>query len=103
MSHTPLAPVHAVLFDLGRVVIDIDLHRSFDAWARHSRLTREQVQAGYRVDEAYERHETGTLPADDYFAHLREVLGLDCDAALVRSGYNAMLVGEIAETVDLLD
>ncbi len=102
MSHSA-SPVRAVLFDLGGVVVDVDLQRSYDAWSRHSRLSREQVQAAFCFDEPFQQHETGALAADGYFAHLREVLALDCDAAAVQAGFNAMLAAEIDETVALLD
>jgi HAD superfamily hydrolase (TIGR01509 family) len=96
-------PLRAVLFDLGGVLLDVKLHRSLDAWSRHSRLSREELQAAYRVDDPYQRYETGALEPEGYFAHLREVLALDCDAAAVREGFNAMLAAEIDETVKLLD
>ena len=102
MSQTPV-PVRAVLFDLGGVLLDVDHQRSFDIWSRHSRLSREQLQSAYRVDDPCQRYETGALEPEGYFAHLREVLALDCDAATVRAGFNAMLAAEIAETVKLLD
>ena len=96
-------PVRAVLFDLGGVLLDVDLQRSIDVWSRHSRLSREELAAAYRVDDPYQRYETGALEADGYFAHLRQVLALDCDADAVRAGYNAMLAAEIDETVELLE
>lgn len=98
-----IPPVRAVLFDLGGVVLQVDHQRSFDVWSRHSRLSRAELQAAYRVDEPYQRYETGALPAEGYFAHLRQVLRLDCDTTVVQAGYNAMLAAEIEETVQLLD
>jgi HAD superfamily hydrolase (TIGR01549 family) len=98
-----LVPVRAVLFDLGGVLLDVDLQRSFDAWSRHSRLSREELQAAFRFDDPFQRHETGALSPDGYFAHLREALALEGDTAAVQAGFNAMLAAEIAETVDLLE
>ncbi|HVE54007.1 MAG TPA: HAD-IA family hydrolase, partial [Ramlibacter sp.] len=57
----------------------------------------------FHFDEPYQRHETGALSAEGYFAHLRELLTLDCDAAAVQAGFNAILVGEIAGTAQLLE
>jgi HAD superfamily hydrolase (TIGR01509 family) len=99
-----LPSTRAVLFDLGGVVLDIDFARPLAVWQPHSRLPPEQLRAAFRHDEEpYLRHETGALPPRDYLAHLRQVLALECDEEVVRTGFNAVLVAEIAETVRLLD
>lgn len=101
MPHPPLT--RALLFDLGGVVLDVDFGRALAAWAPHSRLPPAQLRERFRLDEPYERHETGHLETSGYFAHLREMLALECDEATVQAGFNAVLLGEIAETVALLD
>jgi putative hydrolase of the HAD superfamily len=93
----------AVLFDLGGVVLDIDFERALAAWARHSRLPPAQLRERFRMDETYRAHETGRLSDAAFFAHLREQLALDCEEAAVRAGWNAILVGEIGETLRLID
>lgn len=95
--------VRAVLFDLGGVVLDVDFDRAFEVWARYSRMPVAELRQNFHVDEPYEHHETGRLDAEGYFAHLRQVLQLECDHEAIRSGYNAVLVAEIEETVRLLD
>jgi putative hydrolase of the HAD superfamily len=96
------ANTRALLFDLGGVVLHTDFDRSLQAWAAHSRLPLQRLRELFQVDEPYRRHETGHLAADGYFAHLRELLALRCDAAAVQAGFNASLVAEIDETVQLL-
>jgi putative hydrolase of the HAD superfamily len=97
------APVRAVLFDLGGVLLDIDFDRALASWERHSRLPPARVRELFERDEPFCRHETGHLDDEGYFGHLRERLALQCDLAQVRAGFNAILVGEIAETVALLE
>lgn len=99
----PSAPVRALLFDLGGVVVDIDFGRALALWQPHSRLAPERLRELFVFDEPYQRHETGRLAADAYFAHLRELLALDCGEAVVRDGWNAILVSEIEETNRLID
>ena len=96
-------PVRAVLFDLGGVVLDIDVGRALSAWASHSRLPAQHLRERFSADEPFQRHETGHLDNEGYFAHLRRLLELECEPAQVEAGFNAILVGEIAETVELLE
>lgn len=98
----PTPPPRAVLFDLGGVVLDIDFDRALASWARHSRLPGEHVRERFRFDEPFLRHETGELGDESYFAHLRELLLLDCDTATVQAGFNSIFRGEIEETVRLV-
>jgi putative hydrolase of the HAD superfamily len=93
----------AVLFDLGGVVLDIDFGRALASWGRHSRLPPEQLRAAFAFDGPFQRHETGHLDDDTYFGHLRQALQLECGLDEVRAGFNAILIGEIAQTVQVLD
>lgn len=93
----------AILFDLGRVLLDIDAERALAAWQAHSRLPIERLRALWEVDEPYCHHETGRLDDDGYFRHLQQRLELACDLDQVRAGFDAILVGEIAETVAMLE
>lgn len=92
--------IQALLFDLGRVVIDIDFDRVLAAWARAANLPARPGPVTH--DSAYRQHEVGALSAQDYFAHLRRTLQLQCDDDAVRDGWNAVFVQPIAATVDLI-
>ncbi len=96
-------PLRAVLFDLGRVVIDIDFDRSLAAWQKHSRLSLPELRARYQVDEPYRRHESGALTDEGYFRYLRDRLQLDCGIEEVARGWNALLVAGIDETLQMID
>jgi glucose-1-phosphatase len=97
---SPPEPVQALLFDLGRVVIDIDFGRVLAAWARSSGLATPPAAVAH--DSAYQQHEVGTLSAEDYFRHLRGTLGLDCDDAAMRDGWNQVFLAPIEETVAMI-
>jgi glucose-1-phosphatase len=55
----PSSSADALLFDLGRVVIDIDFNRAFSRWAGHARCDQKLIRDRFRHDIAYKRHERG--------------------------------------------
>jgi HAD superfamily hydrolase (TIGR01509 family) len=91
-----------LLFDLGGVVIDIDFDRALKHWQPMSSLSLEELRTAFRFDEPYQRHERGEITAGEYFAHLRATLQLQGDAARIEQGWNAIYVGEIAETLAMV-
>ena len=100
----PLVPAtRAVLFDLGGVILSIDFERALAAWTPHSRLPAQRLRETFCWDEPFRQHETGKLSNEGYFAHLRQVLELECDAATVQAGFNAILIAEIDQTVRMVE
>jgi glucose-1-phosphatase len=91
----PSSSVDALLFDLGRVVIDIDFNRAFFLWAKHARCDQKLISARFRYDTAYERHERGEIDSKEFFANLRETLGIDISDSQLLEGWNSILVGEM--------
>jgi len=101
MTAAPATP-RAILFDLGGVILDIDFDRALASWQPHSRLPAARLRELFAFDEPFRHHETGRLDDEGYFAHLRQLLALDCDLRQVEAGFNAIFVAEIRETVALL-
>lgn len=94
--------VQALLFDLGGVVLDIDFNRAFAHWQPVSRLSLEEIKAGFRFDAAYQQHERGEMDAAAYFAHLSVRLQLQKGHARIAEGWNAIFIGEIADTLAMI-
>lgn len=93
----------ALLFDLGRVVLDIDFSRAIACWARHAGCEPEAIVARYvRDSEAYRLHEVGKLSDEDYFASLRASLGIGISDAQFLEGWNAIFTGEMPDIAELL-
>jgi len=94
--------IKALLFDLGGVVIGIDWEHVFESWAKHSPLSPDEMCRRFKMDNAYEQHERGELSEAGYFAHLRPLLEFEGNDEAFRNGWNAVFVGEIEETVEVL-
>src|SRR5260370_21933785 len=100
-SHFSGSP-DALLFDLGRVVIDVDFTRTLNYWAQNAGLAPADIIARFSMDEAYKRHEVGAIEAEAYFASLRTSLGIDISHTQFLEGWNEIFVGEMAGISQLL-
>src|SRR5262249_51914286 len=54
-------PVHALLFDLGGVVIEIDFDRVLARWALHAGTDFAALKSRFSFDPSYQRHERGEI------------------------------------------
>jgi glucose-1-phosphatase len=92
----------ALLFDLGRVVIDIDFDRALACWAGHAGCEPAHLVGRFARDEIYQRHETGSIDDAEFFASLRRSLGIDLSDAQFLEGWNAIFAGEMPGIGSLL-
>jgi putative hydrolase of the HAD superfamily len=104
MSPPLLTPgsADALLFDLGRVVLDIDFSRAVACWADHAGCEPAQLIGRFSPDEAYKRHERGEISDAEFFAALRGSLGIEVSDAQFLEGWNAIFAGEMPEIAALL-
>jgi FMN phosphatase YigB (HAD superfamily) len=104
MNQPSISPgdADALLFDLGRVVLDIDFSRTLHHWARHAGC--EPVLLGQRFlrDELYHRHEKGEISDEAFFDGLRSSLGIELSDLQFVEGWNAIFVGEMPGVRSLL-
>jgi FMN phosphatase YigB (HAD superfamily) len=101
-THVSSGKPEALLFDLGGVVIDIDFGRAIRAWQPISRLSCAELEGAFRFDAQYEQHERGEIAASAYFDHLASSLELTGSHEQIADGWNAIYVGEIAETIRMI-
>ncbi|MCG6207588.1 HAD family phosphatase [Rhodopseudomonas sp. HC1] len=100
----PLSPgaADALLFDLGRVVIDFDLARTLKAWAVELGSDPSATLMRLASNDTFHRYETGHVTDAEFFAAVREVLGLELSDEALREGWNAIFIGEMAGIGPLL-
>ena len=83
----------ALVFDLGNVLIDVDLFRCARRWGALAGIDPRQLASRFRVDRHYEAHERGEIDHRQYFAVLREQLAIDLADEVMAEGWNA-IIGE---------
>jgi glucose-1-phosphatase len=104
MTPPPLSPgaADALLFDLGRVVLDVDFNRTLHCWASHARCEPQDLVARFARDQLYQRHEKGEISDALFFAGLRISLGIDLSDEQFLEGWNAIFAGEMPGIKPLL-
>jgi FMN phosphatase YigB (HAD superfamily) len=104
MTAPRLAPgaTDALLFDLGRVVLDIDFKRALACWAGHAGCEPSDIAGRFAADDVLKQYESGKIGDAAYFAQLRAQLGVGISDAQLLEGWNAIFVGEIPGIAPLL-
>ncbi len=93
----------ALLFDLGRVVLDIDFSKALACWAAHAGCAPADLAARFVRGEAYHHHERGTISDEAYFDSLRAALGIAISHDQFLEGWNAIFAGEMDGISPLLE
>ncbi|HMI13300.1 MAG TPA: HAD family hydrolase, partial [Bradyrhizobium sp.] len=93
----------ALLFDLGRVVLDIDFSKVVACWAGYAGCEPAHLAGRFSWrDEFYQQHEKGEISDAEFFAALRALLGVELSDAQFLEGWNEIFAGEMPGIAPLL-
>jgi glucose-1-phosphatase len=91
-----MGTVDALLFDLGRVVIDIDTARIHARWVELAGVPASHINAtSITGSEIFRQHERGEITDAAFFAELRRDLQIDLTDDQFIDGWNTIFVGEM--------
>jgi glucose-1-phosphatase len=104
MTPSSLSPgaADALLFDLGRVVLDIDFGRVMHIWASHAGCAPDALATRFVVNDSFRDHEMGKIDDAAFFQDLRHSLGISISDAQFLEGWNAIFTGEMPGIAPLL-
>lgn len=102
--NSPLVPnsADALLFDLGRVVLDIDFNKVMTVWAGHAGCPPADLTRRFAPNDSFKQHETGKIDDAAFFADLRASLGIGLTDAQFLEGWNAIFAGEMPGIATML-
>jgi len=91
-----------LLFDLGRVVLDIDFGNVMSVWAGHAGCTPAELAGRFAMNDSFKHHEVGQIDDAAFFASLRQSLGIGITDDQFLEGWNAIFAGEMPGIAPLL-
>jgi HAD superfamily hydrolase (TIGR01509 family) len=81
--NSPLTP-KAVVFDIGKVLLDFDYGIAAQAMAAHCDLRPEQIRGALDHSPLLFEYETGLMSTAEFFARVQDAIGFRGDLALFR-------------------
>ena len=103
-AHTPVTRGSAdvLLFDIGRVILDIDFNKVMTVWAGHAGCAPAELASRFVVDDSFKLHEVGRIDDAAFFDKLRSSLGIGISDKQFLDGWNAIFTGEMPGIAPLL-
>lgn len=92
----------ALIFDLGGVIINLDIQRTIDQLARYAQLDARAMVDLYWGDPLFHQYEKGQISDQSFRDGLRALLNVDISDQAVDAAWNAMILDIPKERLDLL-
>jgi glucose-1-phosphatase len=94
--------ITAVVFDLGKVLLDYSVENTFTYWATKSGVSADHIKKSFVMDSEYKMHETGTVTIEDFYTHICNCSGMRISLQDFITGWNAMFTGLYPGTLSML-
>jgi len=91
-----------IIFDLGGVIINLDVSRTYQAFALLANSAVEEVKSKISQQAFFNEYERGSLDDDGFRDHLRALLNRKVSDAQLDAAWNAMLLDIPTEKYQLL-
>jgi HAD superfamily hydrolase (TIGR01509 family) len=95
------APLRAVIFDIGRVLVKVDVARSIEGLARGISMSPSELWAAIEKDPRWHDWQEGRLSPHDWYLHVTKRLGSPLKFDEFRDTWNRALDPEPLQAEDL--
>jgi glucose-1-phosphatase len=96
------SPIENIIFDLGGVILNLDIQKSIDALHRLSR-TGQKVSFSFKAQsELFDALEIGAIEPDEFRRRLREEFAIEGEDETLDEAWCAMLLDIPAQRIELL-
>jgi putative hydrolase of the HAD superfamily len=87
----PETPIRAIIFDIGSVLVRVDIHRLQDSLAQGLSLTPEELWSAIEKDPRWTDWQNGRISPHDWHLHLCQRLGIPLNFAQFTAAWNLAL------------
>ncbi len=101
MPEPALPAPRALLFDIGRVIVRVDLNRALEKLGAGAKLSAEQVWAAIQADPLWNDWQEGRIAPHDWHVHLARRFGLSLSFEEFCAVWNSSLARETILSDDL--
>ena len=91
-----------LIFDLGGVIINLDIQRTIDELANLGRKKPDFIREQYLHHDEFKKYETGTISCGEFRFFLRELLSFNGSDTMLDQAWNAMILDIPAERLEML-
>ncbi len=94
--------IRNIVFDLGGVILDIDIPRTFRAFASLTGTTEDSVRDKFNSAALFAQFETGRLDSPAFRSAVRDLAGMHLDDCVIDLAWNMLLLDIPVERVALI-
>lgn len=92
-----------IIFDLGGVLLDIDYHKTADAFKKLGFADFDEMYGQFKANEVFESLETGTISNEAFLNHIISLAPRPVTSTEVTTAWNAMLLDFRTESLVFLE
>jgi glucose-1-phosphatase len=96
------AGIKNIIFDLGGVLLNLDYHRTINAFKELGLTSFEQVYSQAAQKKLFDEYEMGLISSDHFRSGLNRLLGKEISPETIDAAWNAMLLDLPTERLELL-
>ena len=100
-----LSKYHAIIFDLGNVLLHYSFKLMYSKWAELTPMPYDFTffQTHFKFDDQLRSYEKGQISTQEYFTHVTTMLHIPWDYTIFKAGWESILIGVPPELFPLLD